>query len=85
MNELEITVDRIHKMENKGGLKAFVDIKINDALIVKGLKVLDGRTGLFVGMPSEKGKDDKYYDNVIPLSKELREMISKEVLNAFKM
>ena len=30
----------------------------------KGFTLIEGSKGLFVGMPSEKGKDDKYYDKV---------------------
>lgn len=43
---------------------AYFDLRTSDGLVVKGFKLIDGDRGHFVGMPSQKGKDDKYYDTV---------------------
>ena len=40
----------------EGNLKAYVDISIDDAIIIKGFKVMDGKNGLFVSMPSVQNK-----------------------------
>lgn len=44
-------------------------------IAVKGCAVVDGKNGLFVSMPSYKGKDGKYYDYVFPVSAETRESL----------
>ena len=68
--------------------KAFFDIETSEGIIVKGFKLVEGANGLFASAPSEKGKDDKYYDQVIfpkEMKKELNELaLSKfdEMLNA---
>ena len=50
--------------------KAFVDLTLDDTLIIKGLTLVEGKNGLFLSFPSTKGKDGKYYDSVYSLDKE---------------
>lgn len=50
--------------------KAFVDLTLDDTLIIKGLTLIEGKNGLFLSFPSKKGKDGKYYDSVYSLDKE---------------
>ena len=55
---MEITEVRIFP---KGGLnsklKAYATITIDNAFVVRNIKVIEGKTGLFVAMPSRKMKD----------------------------
>ena len=83
-NSMTIKVERVYIMQGDTPLKAFADISINEAILVKGIKVVDGKKGMFVSMPSDKGKDDKWYENVRCLDKEVREIISEEVMEAYK-
>ena len=56
---------------------AFFDLETNESIVIKGLTIVEGSNGLFVSVPSEKGKDDKYHDKIIlptELRKELTEM-----------
>lgn len=50
--------------------KAFIDLTLDDTLIIKGLRLVDGKDGLFLSFPSTKGKDGKYYNSVYYLDKE---------------
>lgn len=50
--------------------KAFVDLELDDTLVIKGLTLVEGKNGLFVSFPSTKGKDKKYYNSVYSLDKE---------------
>jgi len=82
--EINIEVVRIHRFENGKGLKAFADIKINDCLLISGLKILDGETGRFVAMPREQSKkDNKWYETVRCLRKEIKDQISNEILSVY--
>lgn len=83
-NTLEIQVQRMYRFESDRPLKAFADIIVNDALLVKGIKVLEGKNGLFVSMPQEQAKDKKWYDSVRCLTKDVREQITEVVLSAYK-
>ncbi len=85
MNEnLNFKVARLQKIANNSRLRAFADMNINDQLIIKGVRVVEGPTGLFVAMPQEKGKNNKWYETVRCLSKEVRDSIAKEVLSVYE-
>ena len=62
---MEIKIYRFNSFENsESNTKAFVDIIIDNEVIVKGFKLIEGKEGLFLGNPSEKSKNEKYYDTV---------------------
>ena len=85
MENISIHVQRIHKLTNGKSLKAFADINVNDALLVKGVRVMDGKKGIFVTMPREQStKDKKWYDTVRCLTKEVKDEISEKVLQAYQ-
>lgn len=50
--------------------KAFIDLELDDTLVIKGLTLVEGKEGLFLSFPSTKGKDGKYYNSVYSLDKE---------------
>ena len=83
-NTLEIQVQRMYRFESDRPLKAFADIIVNDALLIKGIKVLEGKNGLFVSMPQEQAKDKKWYDSVRCLTQDVREQITEVVLAVYK-
>jgi len=77
---MKITEVRVRLSESEGSLKAFADITIENALVVKGLKVMTGRNGDFVSMPSRKMPNGEYKDQVFALNKEFRQNIQESVL-----
>jgi len=82
---LELKVNRLNKIENPAkNLRAFVDIEINESLMVKGLRVMDGANGLFVAMPRQKGKDEKWYETVRAMSTVVKDQITETVLKAYE-
>lgn len=82
----KVTNVSIRKVEN-GNPLAYADITLNEDFVVKGLRVVKGETGNFVSMPQgkkyQKDGKDVYPDNAFPLTKELREHITEEVLKAY--
>ena len=79
-----IKVVRIKKIQSNNHLKAFVDISFNDALTIKGFKVVQGENGLFVGMPSTLNKDNgKWYESVHCTNEEVQADLSNTVLTAY--
>lgn len=65
-------------------LKAFASIVLDNAFIVKDLKIIEGTTGRFVAMPSRRGKDGVFRDVAHPLNQETREIIENAVLDAYE-
>ncbi|OGX16447.1 MAG: hypothetical protein A2166_00990 [Omnitrophica WOR_2 bacterium RBG_13_41_10] len=81
--ELSLKVVRLHRFDGESKTKAFVDISLGD-FIIKGLRVLEGKKGLFLGMPQEKAKDGKWYNAFYPITKEARQSLSDLVLAAYQ-
>ena len=55
---MEITQVRVHLKDSEGSkLKAFVTVMFDDMFDVRDLKVIEGKNGLFVAMPSVKMKE----------------------------
>lgn len=69
---------------NEDRLKAYVSITIDNAFVVRDLKIIDGATGLFVAMPSKKRKDGQFKDIAHPLNQETRSMIESLVFEAYE-
>lgn len=63
--------------------KAFVDLTLDDTLIIKGLTLLEGKEGLFLSFPSTKGKDGKYYNSVYSLDKEWMKLLQDECVKKY--
>ncbi|NQT06271.1 MAG: septation protein SpoVG family protein [Candidatus Omnitrophica bacterium] len=82
--ETKIEVVRIYRFQNGGSVKAFADIQFDEDYIVKGFKLVEGKEGLFVSMPSEPGKNGKWYNTFVPLSDEVKGRIASTVLNAYE-
>jgi len=82
---IEIKVNRLHRFEDEErNLKAFADIEINGSLLIKGIQVVHGKKGLFVSMPRQKGKDNKWYETVRTITPEAKEHIASVVLSAYQ-
>jgi len=82
---IEIKVLKVHRIDGDNRIKAFVDISINDALLIKSLRIVQGKNGLFVSMPTEQGKNEKWYERVRCLNKDIREEIANTVLAAYSI
>ena len=71
------------RVVTSGKLKAFFDWELDSGIVIKGFKIADGSNGMFVAMPSEKGKDEKWYDRVT-IPKELKEELQTVALGHFE-
>lgn len=82
-DQVKIEVDRLYRFDNGGQLKAFADIVVGGLFTVKGFKVVDGKKGLFVSLPSEIGKDGKWYETFRPMTNEAKAELNKVILEAY--
>ena len=80
---IDIKVIKIHRLTQDSRLKAFVDLGVNDALLIKGIRVVQGKNGLFVSMPIEQGKNERWYERVSCLNKDTHSLIAQKVLEAY--
>jgi len=78
----DIRVRLVEKEDSK--LKAVASFTIDDCFVVHDIKVIEGKDGLFISMPSKKTPDGEYKDIVHPINTETREEISNQILEAYK-
>ena len=80
---MNVTDVRVRKIIPDGKMKAIVSITFDDMFVVHNVKVVEGRNGLFVAMPSIKTPDGEYRDIAHPINSEAREAIQNAVLDAY--
>jgi stage V sporulation protein G len=78
ITEVKITL----KDEEK--LKAYASVTFDNAFVIRGMKVINGKTGFFISMPSRKKTDGTYQDIAHPINNETREMIENAILEKYK-
>lgn len=64
----------MNKYDSESKTKAFFDIETQEGIVIKGFSLVEGSNGLFVSIPSYKGKDEKYYENVIMSKEQKKEL-----------
>lgn len=80
---MEVTEIRVN-LRNEEKLKAFIHITFDNVFIVRGLKVIKGKDGLFVCMPSRKLTDGSYKDIAHPVDDEYRINLENKILAAYE-
>lgn len=80
---MEITEVNIN-LRDEDKLKAFVNITFDDVFVVRGLKVIQGKSGLFVCMPSRKLNDGTYKDIAHPINNDFRQRIEDLILTRYE-
>ncbi len=78
-----VTDVRIRSMNHEGKMKAIVSITLNDMLAIHDLRIIDGRNGLFVAMPSKRNPSGEFRDIAHPINAETRKMIQDAVIGAY--
>ena len=74
-------IERMNK-GSWGKVRAFFDLATSDGFIIKGFNLVEGISGLFVGMPSSQGKDCEYYDTIFA-DKDLRDELEKLAIREY--
>jgi len=80
---MEITKVEIRPMRNEGNLKAFCSVVFDDVFIVHSVKVIQGKEGLFVAMPSREIGKGEYRDIAHPIDNDFRLKLEKMVLERY--
>lgn len=75
---------RMNKIQSSTTSKtlAFFDIQLDNEIIIKGFRIINGSKGLFISAPDEKGKDGKFHETVI-LPKEMKADLEKIALEEY--
>lgn len=81
---MEITDIRIRKINTDSRLKAVVSITIDNCFAIHELRVIEGKEGLFVAMPSRQVSDGTFKDIAHPINAETRKLIEDFVVAKYQ-
>lgn len=85
---LAVTSVQVFPLEESplaGHLKATATIVLNDQLVIRGLRVIDGMYGLYVSYPNDPLYKGEYSQNLCnPITRQLREHIENCVLEKYQ-
>jgi stage V sporulation protein G len=81
---VNVSVERIYRLDNDSALKGFADISLCDSVVLKGLRIVEGKKGLFVGMPQQLGKDGKWHSTIAITDESLKDRLNELILSAFE-
>jgi len=80
---MDITDIRIRKVVGEGKLKAYVTVTFDESFVVHNVKVIEGKTGVFIAMPSRKTKTGEYKDVAHPIHPEFRAEMQQKILDKY--
>ena len=80
---MQITELRIRKVEGEGKLRAYVTVTFDDCFVVHNVKIIEGKNGLFIAMPSKKTSTGEYKDVAHPISPEFRTELQNKILDEY--
>ena len=70
--------------QEKGSILAFASADIGGCFAVTGIKIVEGKDGPFVAMPSQFGKDKQHHDICFPTTSAMREALNTAVMDAYR-
>lgn len=81
---MQITDIRVRRVTGDGKLKAYVTVTFDDCFVVHNIKVIHGRSGTFIAMPSRRTKTGEYKDVAHPINSDFRSDLQVRVLDAYE-
>ena len=76
---------RINKINTTGSVKATASVTLDECFGIRGVKVMEGKNGLFINMPSYKASNGQYKDICFPTTAEFRKELVDAVVEAYKL
>ncbi|MBN2049508.1 MAG: septation regulator SpoVG [Spirochaetales bacterium] len=81
---MDITDIRIRQVNADGKLKAYVTITFDDCFVIHNVKIIEGKNGAFIAMPSRKTKTGEYKDVAHPINSDFRGALQDRILDEYK-
>lgn len=69
--------------DGKSKTKAFIELVLDNTLVIKGMTLVEGSKGLFLSFPSSKGKDGKYYNSIYSMDKEFTGQLEEACIKKY--
>jgi len=80
---MEITDIRIYRLNDNSNTLALVSITIEDKLVIRNIRVVEGRNRPFVKMPTIEYENGEA-DVVFPINIDFKEKLQKEIIKEYQ-
>jgi len=80
---MDITDIRIRKVTSEGKLKAYVTVTFDDCFVIHNVKIIEGKSGVFIAMPSRKTRAGEYKDVAHPIHPDFRNRMQDQILEYY--
>ncbi len=80
---MQVTELRIRKVEGGGKLRAYVTVTFDDCFVVHNVKVIEGKTGPVIAMPSRKTSSGEDKDVAHPINPDFRNALQDKILSEY--
>ena len=81
----DVKVYPFNESINLGHMKGLAQVVLNDQLVIRGLRIMDGLNGMYVGYPNDpfyKGEEIRAL--FFPMTKQLKDHIESVILERFR-
>lgn len=85
---MTVTDVKVKIINGEKAVRAVTDVVFDGVLVIHGVKVVEGKSGIFISFPQRsvrdrKAKETSYFDIVHPLNTQTRHMIEEAILDAY--
>lgn len=83
---MSVEITRVQVYANGDGKNTlgYAHITLGNTFVVKNLRVVRGKKGVFVGMPSNKTRKGEFIDIFFPINQQAREYLTRTIIEAFR-
>ena len=78
MKITSVTVRKVDKENSR--MKGIASVLLDDCFVIRDIRIIEGKEGLFIAMPSRKNADGEYHDIAHPINAETRKYIEDVVI-----
>jgi len=83
VDKMQITDIRVRKVLDDGKMKGVVSVTFDNELVIHDIKVIEGKNGYFVAMPSKRLSEGGFKDIAHPINMQSRERLQDAILRAY--
>ncbi len=76
---------KLVRTESDNKLRGYADVTFEGIFVVHGMKILQGKDGLFIAMPSKRTNGGEFKDIAHPITTELRSELTEAILKEYKL
>ena len=80
---MELTDIRIRKVTGEGNLKAYVTVTFDDCFVLHNVKIIEGKQGFFIAMPSRRVGTGEFRDIAHPINLDFRLKMQDKILEEY--